>query len=254
MFRREQLFAEEPHWIYVRRQDERGNYLDYDPFFVARGKKATDFGYNSFGNRNEYVKIDRADSNGETETIKQGNDDITLGNEENKHLQRKTEEHAKGLNENLLSRGKKDDPFFISRGKKENEESPGFFEVETKRYGPFFINRGRKADPFFINRGKKDDPFFIARGRKDFPFFVAKTRKGAPFFITRGRKEDPFFIARGRKLDESYLEKEEPFFISRGRKDICGAEELSANKLCGIKKETAFEIGEDINTFDRPKE
>lgn len=38
MYKNDRLFVQEPNWILVRRDDERG-ISDYDPFFTTRGKK-----------------------------------------------------------------------------------------------------------------------------------------------------------------------------------------------------------------------
>lgn len=40
MYKQEQLFADEPHWILVRRDEDGAQISDYDPFFVTRGKKS----------------------------------------------------------------------------------------------------------------------------------------------------------------------------------------------------------------------
>lgn len=39
-YKSDQLYVQEPHWILVRRDDD-SSLLDYDPFFITRGKKYT---------------------------------------------------------------------------------------------------------------------------------------------------------------------------------------------------------------------
>lgn len=83
-YKNDQLFVQEPHWILVRRDDDRG-ISDYDPFFITRGKKnpSSNDGDNERSIKN-YVK------------------DLSV---------RDRREY-----------GSEESPFFAARGKKNNEE------------------------------------------------------------------------------------------------------------------------------------